>query len=155
MQPQQQIETDSMKTFVYHYLWRVQRSQFASLFNPGGILQVYASTAPGQCHLQGTPVAVVSGITGYPDDTFTHPTLERILRPKRERQFRDRRPLRQPLAVGERGPDTGAVLDDLRPHLAARPRLICAGAGDPRRSPLQVSNTGDPARCILLREYMT
>jgi hypothetical protein len=62
-----------MTVFVYHTLWGVKRSQFANLFHPSGILQVYASTAPGQCHLQGSLVTVGSGIAGYRDDSFIHP----------------------------------------------------------------------------------
>lgn len=70
---QPQVGTDSLTRFVYHPLRGVRRSQFAILFESGRMLLVYASTAPGQCQLQGTPIAVGSGITGYRDDTFAHP----------------------------------------------------------------------------------
>lgn len=73
MQPPQQSSTDSFVQFVYHDTGSRQTSQLASLFYLTGGVNVYASTAPTRCQLQGTSVRVGDGITGYRFDNFTQP----------------------------------------------------------------------------------
>jgi hypothetical protein len=72
-QPQQQTATDSTTVLVYHATEGTAQSPMAPLFSASSGLEIYASTAPAQCDLRGTPEPVGQGITGYRYDTFAPP----------------------------------------------------------------------------------